>query len=553
MMRNDPFGVGRTFTALGRAWQTHPQEWARVQQELATDTWALHCNALAYLTGHAPAPIAEAAEGDERFSDAVWHANPVYCMMMQNYLEYTRAIERIVYDTPGASKTDAHTGAFWVRQYFNALAPTNFLLTNPEAMHKAWQSGGASLARGFENLLGDLTAGDLRMVDNTPFKLGKNVAATPGAVVFRNELMEVIQYHPLRDQVHAMPIVMVPPWINKYYILDLNEKKSMVRYLLAEGFSVFMISWKNPGVEMAESSYEEHVLDGVLAAVDVARAICDAPKVHLMGYCIGGTAVATLMAWLNRKHKNPSQVPVAHWSLLAALADFSRPGEVSSFINEETIATLDELMAKQGYLDAKQIGWSFRMLRPNTQIWRYVVHKFLYGEPTPALDVLAWNEDSIRLPRATHSFCLHQLYVENNLAKKDAMVLRGVPIDLGRVKQPLYAVGGIVDHITAWRGTFATAALVKGPVRYTLSTSGHILGIINPPDARSKREYWSGDAAGVTDDKAWLASQTKVAGSWWPDWAAWLHERCGPMQAALTEPNAKYPRLCDAPGSYVRG
>jgi polyhydroxyalkanoate synthase subunit PhaC len=246
-------------------------------------------------------------------------------------------------------------------------------------------------------------------------------------------------------------------------------------------------------------------------------------------------------------------MPVAHWSLLASLTDFSHPGEVASFINQESIATLDAMMAKQGYLDASQIGWSFRMLRPNSLIWHYVVHKFLYGEEAPALDVLAWNVDSIRLPRATHSFCLHELYLENKLAKKDAIVLRDVPIDLARIKQPLYAVGASDDHITPWHATFAVAALVRGPVRYALSTSGHILGIVNPPDAHSKREYWVGDATGVTDDKAWLAEQTKVAGSWWPDWTAWLHERCGPMRKPVTKENAQYPRLCDAPGSYVRG
>lgn len=551
-MSYDPFGVADSFMRMGQAWLAQPQELARAQQELAITAWRLTSNGLAYLAGAAPAPLAVPIEGDERFSDAVWRANPVYCLMMQNYLAYTRTLERIVYDTPGVAPAVGRRAAFWLRQGFNAMAPTNWPATNPEALHRAWRSGGSSLLRGYGHLLEDIAAGELRMVDRRPFALGINLATTPGAVVFRNALMEVIHYHPQRAQLHAVPIVIVPPWINKYYILDLNRTKSMVRFLLSEGFNVFMISWKNPGADMADSSYADHVLDGALAAVEVARAICAVPQVHAVGYCIGGTALATLMAWLNRKYPDPQQMPIAHWSLLATLTDFSRPGEIASFLNPESIATVEALMAKQGYLGAQQIGWSFRLLRPNSQIWRYVVHKYLYGEMPPALDVLAWNEDGIRQPRATHSFCLNQLYLGNRLAQPDALELRGYRIDLGRVGQALYAVGAQVDHITPWRSTFATAALVAGPVRYLLSSSGHILGIVNPPAENSPQAYWAGDASGQADGKAWLSARTRMAGSWWPDWSAWLARHCGPMQAYVTKEHALFPRLCDAPGTYVR-
>lgn len=551
-MNSDPHGIGKTFLKLQQAWLNHPQELMEVQQELVANACALQLNALACVIGDFPAPLAEAAEGDERFSDAVWKENPGYCLMMQHYLAYTRSLARIVYDTPGVPRKDAHAGAFWTRQVFNALAPTNFLVTNPEALHKAWHSGGASLVRGVQNMFSDLKARDIQMVDSTPFKLGENAANTPGSVVFRNDLIELIQYAPTCKKVHAMPIVFVPPWINKFYILDLNEKKSMVRHLVAQGYDVFIISWKNPGAEMADCSFEDHMFDGVLAAIEVARAICKAPQIHAVGYCIGGAGLSALMAWLNRKYASQAKVPVAHWTLLAALTDFSRPGEVSTFINEESLATFDALMTKQGYLDGKQIGWSFRMLRPNSLIWHYVVHKYLYGETAPAFDVLAWNVDSIRIPRATHSFCLHQIYEKNNLAKKDAMVIGEYPIDLGRVRQPLYIAGAVDDHITPWLGTFKTAALVGGPVRYALATAGHILGIINPPDPKSKREYWVGDATGETDAREWQAKQTHQIGSWWNDWTAWLAERCGPMRAPATVGNKQYPPLCDAPGTYVR-
>jgi polyhydroxyalkanoate synthase len=551
-MTVDPLGIISTFTKCAQAWLAQPLELARAQQELAHIACMLSWHAMAHVAGGAPVPMVLPSEGDERFSDAAWRDNPVYRMMMQSYLATSRSVERLVYDTRGVSKADARCAAFWVRQAFNAAAPSNAIATNPEAMRRAWHSGGTSVLRGCANLLEDLAAGDLRMVDSRTFILGKNLANTPGAVVFRNALMEVIHYHPLRQQVHAVPIVIVPPWINKYYILDLNEHKSMVRFLLSEGFNVFIMSWKNPGADMADSSYEEHLFDGALAAVNVARAICRARQVHAVGYCIGGTALATLMAWLNRAYPDKAHMPIAHWSLLATLTDFSRPGEVSSFINDDSIATLDALMAKQGYLDAKQIGWSFRLLRANSQIWRYVVHKYLYGETPPALDVLAWNEDGIRQSQQTHSYCLHQLYLENKLARKNAIVLRGYPIDLARIEQALYAVGAQVDHITPWRGTFTTAALVRGPVRYVLSSSGHILGIVNPPDPRSPSRYWAADAGRFDDGKLWLAAQTSVAGSWWTDWTAWLRRRCGPMQTCTTQEHPQFPRLCDAPGTYVR-
>ncbi|CAN5130790.1 class I poly(R)-hydroxyalkanoic acid synthase [soil metagenome] len=551
-MSKDSLGIADTLLKAQQAWLGHPEEWLAAQLELSTNMNNLNFHALAYLMGEMPPPLAEAAEGDERFSDEVWKSNPAYCLMMQNYLTYTRSLARIVYDTPGIPKADAHGAAFWTRQWFNALAPTNFLLTNPEALHKAWQSGGKTLQQGAENLMCDIKARDLQMVDSTPFKLGENVANTPGSVVFRNEVMELIQYQPTTKKVHAMPIVFVPPWINKYYILDLNDKKSMVRWLLNQGYSVFMISWKNPGAEMAECSFEDHMFKGALAAIEVARSICEVPQVHAVGYCIGGAGLSALMAWLNHKYPNKTKCPVAHWTLLAALTDFSKPGEVSTFINDKTLATIDALMDKQGYLDAKQIGWSFRFLRPNSLIWHYVVHRYLYGEKTPAFDVLAWNVDSIRIPRATHRFCLHEFYVHNKLTKKDALTIAGHPIDLGRIQQALYIVGAADDHITPWRGTFKTAALVGGPVRYVLSTSGHILGIINPPDPKSKREFWAGDASGVTTARKWKSEQTQQSGSWWDDWNEWLSTRSGPMRAPPTDGNKAYPVLCEAPGTYVR-
>lgn len=550
-MNLDPFGINSTFLKIQQAWLKHPQENLEAQRELVGHLWMLNFNALTAVASGSKEAAAKIAEGDERFADPEWQSNLVNSLMVQNYLAYTRWLERVIYDTPDVEKKERHSGAFWTRQWFNALAPSNFFLTNPVAIQKALQSRGASITKGIENMMADLRAGDLQMMGNEPsFTVGKELANTPGDVVFRSELFELIQYRPTTKSVREMPILCVPPWINKYYIMDLTEKKSMVRHLVADGFTVFMISWKNPGAEGAENGIETYLLDGILRAVDVARDITKSPQVHAAGYCIGGTALTTLMALLNKKFPKPEKMPIAHWTLFSSLADFSKPGEIEAFINENTLATIDQLMEKQGYLDKQQLSSAFRMLRPNSLIWHYVVHKYLYGETPPSMDVLFWNADSTRLPRAMHRFCLRKYYVENVLAKKDAVTIGGYPIDLSSITQPLYSVGTTEDHITPWVGTFKTVNLVKAPVRYVLSTSGHILGIINPPGPTSKREYWAGDATGQTNADAWQAEQTKEKGSWWPDWCNWLHERTGEMKA-IPSVKTEYPVLCDAPGTYV--
>lgn len=530
------------FANVAAAWLVHPVELVRAWQELATVAWA----------SSMPAPLAEAAEGDDRFSDEAWRSNPFFHGLMQQYLTFTRTLERLIYDTPGVEESEAHSAAFWLRHWCNAVAPSNFMLTNPQVLRRIFDTGGASLRRGWEEWLRDLLAGDLRMVDPDHFELGKDLAATPGRVVLRNHLMELLQYTPSCAEVRAVPLLLVPPWINKYYILDLTEQQSMARYLVGQGFDVFVISWKNPDAAMAGITFEDHLFDGILAAIDAARKIAGVPQVHAVGYCIGGTALSALMAWLNRRHGAARDIPVAHWTLLATLVDFSKPGDIASFINDESVALIDDLMARQGFLGASQIGWSFRMLRPNTQIWRYVVHKYLLGEPTPALAPLAWNSDGTRQPRATQTFCLHELYQSNKLAQADALEMRGQKLDLGRISQPLYTVGALADHITPWRSTYRSAALVGAPVHYVLTASGHILGIINPPGGSAKQQYWSAPLVGGRNAKDWLAMQSPTPGSWWQDWSAWLHARCGAMRVPAPEAHPDYPWLGAAPGAYVR-
>jgi polyhydroxyalkanoate synthase len=547
----DPFGAFGSLLQAQQAWAQHPQEWLHAIDRLAREMGALEVHGLRRALGLEHEDYAKPAEGDARFDDKEWRDNLYYDLLKQWYLVYTRWIGEAVYDTPAMTKHNRRRAAFWVRQWFNALAPSNFLITNPVALRKFAETGGQSIAAGLKNLTEDERVGDLQMVDATPFSVGGNLATTPGTVVFRNELIELIHYAPMTEQVHALPLVFVPPPINKFYILDLNEKKSMVRYLLKQGFSVFAISWRNPGASMSETGFEDYVLKGALAAVEAVRGICTTSQVHAVGYCLGGTLLATLMGWLNREYEGRPGMPVASWTLLASLVDFSRAGEIETFLNEEGIRKVEEVMARKGYLDGKEMSMTFRLLRPNSLIWHYFVHSYLYGEKPSAMDVLYWNTDTTRLPRAMHSFYLRNCYVKNALSQRDGLTIGGHPIDLRRIAQPLYAVGSDEDHITPWRGTFKTCTLVSGPARYALSTSGHILGIINPPVSPPKRAYWAGDWKGETDGKLWRGRHKQMAGTWWQDWTHWLDRECGPLQAPPPMTTADYPALCAAPGTYV--
>jgi polyhydroxyalkanoate synthase len=342
--------------------------------------------------------------------------------------------------------------------------------------------------------------------------------------------------------------VIVAPWINKYYILDLDAQKSLVRFLVSRGFTVFMTSWKNPGPEARDWGLEDYMLEGVLRAVEVAREITGAERVHAAGYCVGGTILTALMAWLNRDGAPP---PIAHFTLLTALADFAAPGDIEFFIDGDSLEYLEGLMERTGYLDGGAMAWSFRMLRSNGLIWHYVVHGYLYGEAPPPLDVLYWNTDTTRLPARMHATYLRECYIKNALVQADGLTIGGRGIDLGRIDQPLYMVGTEQDHIAPWKETFKLCRIVQGPVRYVLATSGHIMGVVSPPVDPPKRRYWVGDTEGHRDPEAWRAALPKVTGSWWEDWAGWLGERCGPMVPPPTLGSTRHPVLADAPGTYV--
>ena len=547
----DPLGIGAPILHAQLAWLAHPQELSQHMLGLSSDLWNLQWHTWARLHGlSSPDPIAPNAD-DARFSDPVWTERPTWDLMKEWYLAFTRHTQDMLYETPGLSSKERRRAAFWWRKWLNAVAPTNFLWTNPVALRRAFETRGQSLVDGFANFLGDMQAGDVRMTNPDDFRVGENLATTPGAVVFRNRLLEVIHYAPTQKQVHAEPLVIVTPWINKFYVLDLQPKKSMIRYLLDQGIDVFITSWKNPDASMRDVAFDDYLRDGVDAIVQVARAFTGAARVHAAGYCIGGTALAMYMAWANR-HYPEADMPVADWTLFTTLVDFHKPGDIEVFIDEGSIRYLVGQMARKGYLDGKSMAASFKLLRSNSLIWHYVVRGWLYGEKPPAFDVLYWNMDATRMPYRMHAWYLEELYLRNRLIQPDALVVAGEPLDLGRIRQPLYAVSCEDDHIAPWRQTFRIAEHVKGPLRFVLSSSGHILGIVNPVVDPPKRRYWVEQAQAGDTPERWRQRAQAREGSWWVDWMAWLKPRAGALCAARPAASEAFPTLAAAPGDYVR-
>jgi polyhydroxyalkanoate synthase len=546
----DPFGIYTANLQVLGAWLRHPRALSEEMGRFWTEFWTLqHWQRIFGGVDHDD--LLPPARYDERFEDPAWTKNPFLDTIKETYLLCTRWLEDAIFNTPGADERIRRRAAFWAREVLNAVAPGNFFWTNPVAIERYLATGGVSALRGAANFIADSARANISMVDSSRFRVGENLATTPGAVVFRNELLEVIQYAPTTARVHSVPIVIIAPWINKYYVLDLDAKKSLVRFLVDAGFTVFITSWKNPGPELRATTLEDYMVRGALEAVHVAREICQVPRVHLAGYCIGGTIVAALLAWLNRDARGTDNGVVAHATLLTTLVDFSEAGDIDVFLDEDCLKAIEHLMRPSGYLDGRYMAASFRLLRSNSLIWRYWVHNYLYGETPPAIDVLYWNTDATRLPQAMHTFYLRELCLNNRLVQPDGLELGGRPIDLGRITQPLYVVGTEQDHITPWPSTFRICARVRSPVRYVLATSGHIMGIISPPVQPSKRRYWVGDATARSDPEAWRAAVDKLSGSWWNDWADWLRTGCGKRLPARSPGNPRYPPLKAAPGTYV--
>ncbi|MBV8524738.1 MAG: class I poly(R)-hydroxyalkanoic acid synthase, partial [Acetobacteraceae bacterium] len=471
--------------------------------------------------------------GDKRFAAPEWQVNPVYRTMRDVYLLASDWLlkQSEVLDMEPAEKQRVN---FHLRQFVDAMSPSLQLLSNPEALRRAMETGGASLAEGARNLLEDVKAGRLSMVDATAFAPGRNLALSEGKIVHRNKLVELIQYAPNSETVHKTPLMILPPWINKYYIMDLQPKNSMVKWLTEQGFTVYMVSWKNPDASMDGITIEDYVDLGVLETSDVVRDITGVPRINSMGYCIGGTLQALTLAWLGAK--NDDRINAA--TFMVSLQDFSRVGDTAVFMEEEKIDFVEQQMMQRGYLDRREMANMFNLLRSNDLIWSNVVNNYLLGQKPPAFDLLYWNSDGTRMTPIAHQWYLRNTYIENNLIIPGKVQLKGEAIDLGRIEQDVYAVGAEKDHIVPWDAAWRITQLAGGKVRYVLASSGHIAGIINPPGG--KGTYWTNDKPAATPAE-WRKSATAHDGSWWSDWKQWLADRSGERVAPPPMGNEKHP------------
>lgn len=548
----DPFGAISSLVNAQMAWFLHPQEYMRAVSGFSSDLAALQGHVMRRATGVPSHDVVVPNDDDARFSEPVWTEAATWDIVKEVYLAFTRRWQDMYYETPGLSDKERRRAAFWSRHWLNMMAPTNFFWLNPMAMKRFIETKGESAVKGMKFFMRDAKAKNVLMVEPNAFVVGKDLGTSEGKVVFRNRLLELIHYQPTTEKVHATPLVIITPWINKFYILDLLPKKSIIKFLVDQGYSVFITSWKNPGADMADVSFDNYLQEGVSEAVRVASEFCKVPQVNLAGYCIGGTLVATYMAWANR-HYGPGDMPVKSWTLFTTLTDFARPGDIDVFIDESSIGKMEEMMAKKGYLEGNGMASSFRMLRSNSLIWNYWVHSYLLGEDLPPFDVLFWNMDTTRMPFAMHSYYLREMYLHNNLIKRDKLRIAGEQIDLNQITQPLYAVTAQDDHIAPWKECYRIRKYinVRAPVRFVLSTSGHILGIVNPPTNPPKRSYWIGDPERNEHWEQWFDRAEKRPGTWWDDWTVWLGEQSGELVAAYPAENRKFPALADAPGTYV--
>lgn len=549
----DPFGVFTSVVNAQLAWLRHPVELGQALTALTGDLLALQEHLIKRAAGLPSKNVVTPHGDDVRFSEPVWSDRATWDIVKELYLAITHHSQDMLFNTPGLSEQERRKAAFWARVWINAIAPTNFFLTNPVAIHKFIDSQGESLQLGYRNFMRDLQTGAIRMVEDDAFEVGKDLANTPGKVIFRNEMFELIHYSASTEKVQIAPLLIVPPWINKYYILDLNQRQSMVKYLVDQGFSTFMMSWKNPPPEMSSTKFEDYLTNGVQPAIQAVLGFSKAPKVHLAGYCIGGTLVSIYMAWANA-HYPDDKMPILDWTLFTTLTDFSNAGDISVFIDEGIVEKIEQKMSQRGYLDGQDMAASFRLLRSNSLIWNYWVHSYLYGEPLPALDILFWNVDCTRMPAAMHSYYLRQMYLENNLIKPGKIHLAGQAINLAKIKQPLFAVAAEDDHIAPWTSCYSISQRLapSTPVEFVLSTSGHILGIVNPVVPTTKRSFWAGQPQSEEDAKTWQNAAKKQVGSWWPHWANWLKQHGPETTKAYPTASRIYPALSDAPGIYVK-
>jgi polyhydroxyalkanoate synthase len=546
----DPMNIGSAFLEMTARMMANPAKLVQAQLGFWQDYMLLWQNTARRLMGETPDPVAAPAPGDRRFKHEDWHENEVFDFIKQSYLLSARWIQTVVKDVEGLDDRTAQKVDFYTRQFVDAMAPSNFLMTNPEVLRRTVETGGENLVRGLNNLLADLERGkgnlQIRMTDYEAFKVGENIATTPGQVVYQNELMQLIQFTPTTETVLKRPLLITPPWINKYYILDLRAKNSFIRWAVAQGHTVFIISWVNPDERLAEKSFADYMREGPLAALDAIEKATGEREINTVGYCIGGTLTACTLAWMAAK----KDTRIKSATFLTTMLDFAEAGELSVFIDEEQLKAMEEKMEKRGFHEGHEMAVTFNMLRANDLIWSFVVNNYLLGQEPFPFDLLYWNSDSTRMPARMHSFYLRQMYQENRLIEPGGIELEGVKIDLRKVSIPTYLLSTREDHIAPWKSTYRGTQVFKGPTRFVLAASGHIAGVVNPPEA-GKYSHWVNTELPASPDD-WFAGSTELSGSWWPDWHRWVSGLDGATVPARQPGDGKLRALEPAPGSYVK-
>jgi len=546
---NEVTDVIKTFSAVAEKWIANPQKAIEVQKKVSDDMMALWTEAFKMMQGEKPHPVVDMPARDARFTDPDWENNPYFNVLKQAYFVGSNWISSFVNDAQGLDEHTRMKAQFYARQLQAMMSPSNHVLTNPELLRTTIEEKGANLVRGMRMMAEDIERGQgqlrIRQSDDSGFEVGRNIANTPGKVVFRNELIELIQYTPTTEKVFATPLLIVPPWINKFYVLDLNPEKSFIRWAVEQGLTVFTLSWVNPDERHKNCGFAEYMKLGPIAALDQIARITGEKSCHTIGYCVGGTMLTVTLAYLWAKGEG-RRVKTA--TLFTTQVDFTYAGDLLAFVDEEKVSEVEEAMKPKGYLAGAKMANAFNMLRPVDLIWNYYVNNYLKGKAPAAFDLLYWNSDSTRMPEANHSFYLRNCYLENNLSK-GKMVVDGVKLSLKKVKTPIYNLAAREDHIAPAKSVFVGCQYFGGPVRYVLAGSGHIAGVVNPAN-KPKYQYWlGGDPVGDYD--AWVAKATEHPGTWWVDWIAWVTK--GDKQIPARQPGADGTKLLgEAPGTYVK-
>ncbi|SEP16433.1 PHA/PHB synthase family protein [Aquisalimonas asiatica] len=547
---DDALHMSGLFQQLASRMVSNPMQLAQSQIAFWQDYAQLVNNTTMRFLGQNRESVIDPERGDKRFSHDAWEDSPIFDFIKQSYLLAADYVHSTVRNVEGLDEQTARKVDFHTRQFVDALSPTNFVATNPEVLEKTVETGGQNLLRGLRNLLDDLAAGEGRlrvsMTDTEAFEVGHNLAITPGKVVFQNDLIQLIQYTPTTDTVYKRPLLFVPPWINKYYILDLQPRNSMIKYMVDQGHTVFVISWKNPTSDYADKTFADYMVEGPLAALDAIEQATGETDVNCVGYCLGGTLMGATLAYMAANN----DARIKSITFFTAMLDFSEPGELEIFIDEEQLRNLERRMGSQGFLEGRAMATTMATLRANDLIWSFFINNYLKGDDPFPFDLLYWNQDCTNMPARMHTFYLRNMYQENRLREPGGIELDGVPIDLGKVDIPSCFVSAREDHIAPWKTCYQGVHLIGGRPRFILGGSGHIAGIINPP-SREKYGYWVGDNTPGTAAE-WLDSAEWAPGSWWPEWEQWLAGQASAKVAARQPGAGALPVIEDAPGAYVR-